>query len=121
MSDEEQNHSVEQQSEPMAPASAEIEQCKADFVRLQDEIDKLRKQSLTLRKEQHTYKQKIIEHMKETNQSMLVFASVKFEIGSKQVLRLSKDAFHSLEIDEETKSEYLPWVPFASCKKIKGA
>jgi len=121
MSEEEQNHSVEQQSEPMAPASAEIEQCKADFVRLQDEIDKLRKQSLTLRKEQHTYKHKIIEHMKETNQSMLVFASGKFEIGSKQVLRLSKDAFHSLEIDEETKSEFLPWVPFTSCKKIKNA
>lgn len=106
----------------LTPAqSIEIEQCKSDFLRLQDELDKLRKQSLALKKEQNTYKLKIIEHMKETNQSMLVFASVKFEIGSKQVLRMSKDAFHSLEIDEETKSEFLPWVPFASCKKIKSA
>jgi SMC interacting uncharacterized protein involved in chromosome segregation len=102
-------------------SSLEMEQCKADFVRLQDELDKLRKQSLALKKEQHTYKLKIIEHMKATNQTMLVFASVKFEIGSKQVLRLSKDAFHSLEIDDETKNEYLPWVPFTSCKKIKNA
>ena len=101
--------------------SMEIEQCKSDFVRLQDELDKLRKQSLALKKEQHTYKLKIIDHMKSTNQTMLVFASVKFEIGCKQVLRLSKDAFHSLEIDEETKNEHLPWVPFTSCKKIKNA
>ena len=107
---------IELKDELQPDVSSGIEQCKADFVRLQDEIDKLRKQSLTLRKEQHTYKQKIIEHMKETQQSMLVFASVKFEIGSKQVLRMSKDAFHSLEIDDETKSEYLPWVPFTSCK-----
>ncbi len=105
----------------MQVPSVEIEQCKADFVRLQEELDTLRKQSLTLRKEQHTFKHKLIEHMKETNQSILVFASVKIEIGSKQVLRLSKDAFHSLELDEETKSEYLPWVPFTSCKKIKNA
>lgn len=122
MNNNEANQFIEiELSDKLQPdVSSGIEQCKADFVRLQDEIDKLRKQSLTLRKEQHTYKQKIIEHMKETQQSMLVFASVKFEIGSKQVLRMSKDAFHSLEIDDETKNEYLPWVPFTSCKKIKG-
>ncbi len=99
----------------------EIEQCKADFIRLQDQLDTFTRQSRELKKEQNTYKAKIVEHMKATNQTMMVFASVKFEIGSKEVLRMSKDAFNALEIDEDTRGDFLQWVPFASCKKIKNA
>ena len=120
--DEDRSSEMEVTLEPASPEQLqELEQCKADFIRLQDALDLLRVHARTLKKEQNTYKAKIIEHMKATQQTVMIFSSIKFEIGSKQVLRMSKDALHALELDDETKSDFLPWVPFTSCKKIKSA